>query len=85
MWMIKSFLIGLVIGLLYFGGLYFSTQKLDDVKSPGFLMIGSFILRMVILIFGLYYLAQTNYQSVLLGFVGIMLVRVVLVTKVKDS
>lgn len=81
--MIISFLIGLLIGVLYFGGLYYSTQKFNDVRSPGLFMSLSMLIRMGILLVGLYYLAQSGYKSVLIGFLGIMIIRFVSVSKVK--
>ena len=83
--MTQSFLIGLGIGLIYFGGLYWSTEKIESVKSPAFLMVGSMIIRMAILLFGLYYLAQSGYQSILAGFIGIMMVRFIMVYYVKKQ
>lgn len=83
--MTQSFLMGIGIGLIYFGGLYWSTGKIDSVKSPAFLMIASMLLRMIILLLGLYYLAQSGYQSVLAGFVGIMIVRFIMVYQVKKQ
>lgn len=82
--MIISFLIGLFLGVLYFGGLYYSTQKFNDVKSPALLMLISFILRMGILIVGLYYLAQLGYKNILVGFAAVMLVRFIIVFKVNN-
>lgn len=81
--MISSFLIGLLIGVLYFGGLYYSTLKFGGVKNPGLFMVLSLILRMATLLFGLYYLAQRGYKNILLGFIGIMLVRFVMLFQVK--
>lgn len=83
--MFNSFLIGLTIGLLYFGGLYLSTQKLKDAKNPGLLMIMSTLVRMAIMIYGLYYLAQTGYKNILVGFVAIMAIRFVMVFQVRKS
>lgn len=83
--MIISFLIGMLIGVLYFGGLYVTTQRINDVKSPGLLMITSMLLRMIILLIGLYYLAKTGIQSILIGFLGIMLVRFIMVFLVKKE
>ncbi|UJF16455.1 ATP synthase subunit I [Jeotgalibaca sp. MA1X17-3] len=83
--MIVSFLIGLLIGILYFGGLYYTTQKFNHVKSPGLFMILSFIFRMGILLTGLYYLAQAGFKNILLGFLAIMIVRMIMVSKIKKD
>lgn len=80
--MIISFLIGLFLGGIYFGGLYYSTQKFNNVKSPALFMVFSFILRMGILIIGLYYLVQSGSKNILIGLLGVILVRFIMVFKV---
>lgn len=83
--MVISFLIGSGLGLVYFGGLYYTTQKLKDSQSPGSLMILSTALRMVIIIFGLYYLAKRGINHILIGSFAIILVRIILVIYVKKE
>lgn len=82
--MIVSFLIGLLMGILYFGGLYFSTQKFNSAKSPALFMILSFVLRMGILIVGFYYLSKSGYKNILIGLLGVMLVRFIMVFNIKN-
>ncbi|HZK10662.1 MAG TPA: ATP synthase subunit I [Clostridia bacterium] len=81
--MMISFLSGLFIGVIYFGGLYYSTHKIKAVRNPGLFMALSLLIRMGILLVGLYYLAQRGYKSILLGFIGIMLIRFILVFQVR--
>lgn len=82
--MIVSFLVGLVLGVIYFGGLYYSTKKFNTVKSPALFMVISFIIRMGILVLGFYYLTKTDYKNVLLGLVGVILVRYIMIFKAKE-
>lgn len=83
--MISSFFIGLFLGILYFGGLYFSTKRFNNVKNPALFMILSFILRMGILIGGLYYLSKSGYKNIIIGFIAVMLVRFVIIFNIKDN
>lgn len=82
--MFVSFLFGILIGIVYFGGLYYSTQKFKDVKSPSLFMILSFIIRMAILIAGFYYLSKTGYKNVLIALIGVILVRFIMIFKIKN-
>lgn len=82
--MIISFFIGLFLGVLYFGGLYFSTQKFSDVKSPALFMILSLVIRMGILIGGFYYLSKLGYKNIFIGFIAVMLVRFIMVFSIKN-
>ena len=83
--MVVSFIIGIILGLFYFGGLYYTTQKLKNNKSPGSLMIISTVVRMAIIIFGLYYLAKRGINHILIGSFAIILVRIILVIYVKKE
>lgn len=82
--MIVSFLIGLILGIIYFGGLYYSTKKFTKVKRPALFMVLSFIIRMGILVVGFYYLTKTDYKNVLIALVGVILTRFIIIFKVKD-
>lgn len=82
--MIISFFIGLFLGVIYFGGLYYSTQKFKDIKNPTLFMAFSFFIRMMFLVGGLYFLAKSGYKNILIGFLGLMLVRFIMVFRVKQ-
>lgn len=83
--MITAFFIGIILGLVYFGGLYYSSQAITNVKRPGLIMSFSLFLRMGILIFGLYFLAKRGLQDILIGFIAIMLVRIIMVMMAKNK
>ncbi|MDJ0729178.1 MAG: ATP synthase subunit I [Crocosphaera sp.] len=48
--MILIFVVGFAIGLGYFGGLWLTLKKLPNTSHPYRLMIGSFILRLIIIL-----------------------------------
>lgn len=82
--MLISFLIGLLLGSIYFGGLYYSTQKFNNAKNPALFMILSFILRMGFLITGFYYLSKSGYKNILIGLLAVMLVRFFMLFSIKN-
>lgn len=82
--MLISFLIGLLLGSIYFGGLYYSTQKFNNAKNPALFMILSFILRMGFLIAGFYYLSKSGYKNILIGLLAVMLVRFFMLFSIKN-
>lgn len=82
---IYSFLIGLFIGGVYFGGLYYTTATFHQTKHFALVIILSFVIRLSILGIALYYLAQLGLENILIGFLGIMLVRTVMVSQVKKA
>lgn len=74
-----EFFIGIILGILFFGGLYLTVGKLNEVKNPSLLVIFSFIIRMAILLGGLFYLSKKGYQAILLALVGIVLVKFIMI------
>lgn len=73
-----AFFIGIVLGLLFFGGLYFTVQKINEVKYPGLLMTVSLFLRMAGLVVGFFFLAKGGYKDILFALIGVILARFIL-------
>ncbi len=72
---IVGYLIGLMLGLVFFGGLYLSVRRLAGHKHPAvYMLIGTFV-RMVILLGGFYLLRGQGLAVMLLALLGVMSVR----------
>lgn len=80
-----AFLIGAALGAIYFGGLYFSTRKIAEVKHPALLMVISFILRMGILVGVFFYVSKGGYQDMLLTLLGVILIRFAMIFALKEE
>ena len=78
--MIIAFIGGLVLGVIFFGGLNLSIFLLDKVKYAGVLMIVSLFLRMGILLAGFYLLMDDSFINLLIALAGVILVRFILVS-----
>lgn len=74
---------GVVLGCLYFGGLWLSVKKLKDVENKRRFLLLSWIFRSVLLCLGLYGLARYNAAALLCGAAGLLLTKVVIVRAVK--
>ncbi len=74
-----EFLIGIVLGGIFFGGLYWTVQRLDGIQNPSALFLVSFVVRMAILVAGLYYVSGSGYQAVLLTLLGILVIRYIMI------
>ena len=83
--MILGFLGGVVLGFVFFGGLYWSVNKLPTVKHPGLLMVVSMLVRMAILLTGLYFLMAGEIKNLLAAVVGVMLVKFVMIARVRQK
>lgn len=80
-----GFIIGIALGIVYFGGLYFSIQKMTKAKYPSLIMTLSFILRMAILVGVFFYLSKGGYQDMLFGLLGVLLVRIIMTFMMKEQ
>jgi len=72
-------LIGLGLGLLYFGGLWLTIKNMNQVRSPIVLTLGSFILRTAAVFLVLIYIArQGEWGNILILLVGFIAGRIFL-------
>lgn len=73
-----EFVIGTILGIVFFGGLYLTVQKLNAVRNPSLLFFISFISRMAIVLGGLYYVSKNGYEGVLIALAGIIFIRFIM-------
>jgi len=72
-------LIGLGLGLFYFGGLWLTIKNMNQVRSPIVLTLGSFILRTGAVFLVLIYVArQGDWFNILVLLVGFIIGRIFL-------
>lgn len=81
------FISGLVLGALFFGGLWFTVKKAIPSKTPAFWFLASFISRISIVLISFYYLSRASLQWLLVGFLGSITARfiVIRITKMYDK
>ncbi|NJN67591.1 MAG: ATP synthase subunit I [Chloroflexaceae bacterium] len=76
---------GMAMGLAYFGGLWLTVQRLPRSRHPALLLVGSFALRMALLLVGLYAVMGGQWQRALAGVAGLLLARVVLTHRLRPD
>ena len=86
-YMILAFIVGLFLGIIFFGGLWFTVKKLVTSKIPALLFLGSFILRVSITLIGFYYISTGSWQRLLICMAGFITARysVIYFTKSKKE
>ena len=80
-----EFLIGIGLGIVFFGGLYWTVQKLPDAKHPSLLMSASLLFRMAALLGVLFYVSKGGYKAILFTMAGMLLVRLAMTLGVKRT
>ena len=74
-YMILAFIVGLFLGIIFFGGLWFTVKKLVTSKLPALWFLGSFILRVSITLIGFYYISTGSWQRLLICVAGFITAR----------
>jgi len=81
------FITGLVLGGLFFGGLWFTVKKALVSKKPALWYLGSLVLRVGITLLSFYYVAMGNWINMLICLLGFVIARFIVLsfTKMKDE
>ena len=66
---------GLLLGMLFFGGLWFTVKKAMTSKRPALWFISSLLLRLGITLGGFYYIATGDLSRLLLCLLGFVIAR----------
>ena len=74
-YIILAFIVGLLLGTIFFGGLWFTVRKLVTSKIPALWFLGSFILRISITLIGFYYISSGSWQRFLICVAGFITAR----------
>ncbi|MDO9494025.1 ATP synthase subunit I [Acetobacterium sp.] len=83
--MVIGFVGGMLLGLVFFGGLYWTVQKIGQVKYPGPLMLISAVGRMVVLLLGIYFLGGNDMKQFLAVLAGVILVKFLIILSVRKK
>ncbi len=73
--MIIVFIAGVLLGTLFFGGLWLTVKKAVTSKKPAMIVLGSFVFRISITLVGFYSLGAGNLQRLLLVLFGFITAR----------
>lgn len=69
--------VGMILGAIFFGGLWMTVRQMTTSKRPGLLFLSSVVVRTLIVLGGIWYFAAGDAASIcacLLGFVALRLV-----------
>jgi F1F0 ATPase subunit 2 len=73
--MILSFIAGLALGTLFFGGLWFTVKKAVNAKIPALWIFSSFFFRIGITLVGFYLVSSGNWKRLLICVAGFIVAR----------
>lgn len=79
------FLIGVVLGIFFFGGLYLTIRRLSITRHPFLLVMGSFMLRLLLTLVGFYWAMDGELWRLVVCLMGFLVARQVIVHKFKTA
>ena len=74
-YMILVLIAGLALGIIFFGGLWFTVRKTVTSTKPALWVLGSFLFRVSITLIGFYYISQGNLQRMIICLIGFVIAR----------
>lgn len=75
---------GLLLGLLYFGGLWLTVKRLPVVKHQALWTLGSFLLRNLLAAAAFYPVVMRGWEATVVCLTGFIIVRMLMSRRIKD-
>ena len=75
--LILAGVVGVLLGALFFGGLWWTVRKSVSSQRPALWFFGSFLLRMSLVLVGFYWVAGGQWERLLACLVGFILARLI--------
>ena len=67
--------LGGLLGVVHFGGLWWTVRRLAEVKRPALWMGGSFFLRTALVVFAFYWIVRAGWPATVTALAGFIVVR----------
>jgi F1F0 ATPase subunit 2 len=81
--LILVFVAGIVLGLVFFGGLWFTVRKSLNTRVPSLWLMGGFIIRVTITLSGFYYISMGSFNMILICLLGFIVGRLLVFWQTK--
>jgi F1F0 ATPase subunit 2 len=74
---------GFLLGLFFFGGLWWTTKRGLLSKSPALWFLGSLIIRMSIIVAGFYFISRDHWERAVICLFGFIIARMIIMQNTK--
>jgi len=82
--MVMALVLGCVMGVFYFSGLWWTVQRLAKSRYPGLFALGSFGFRLAVIMLGFLLAAKGgHWERLLSALLGVILVRFLLLARAR--
>jgi len=76
-----SFVTGISLGVMFFGGLWLTIQNGKGSKRPALWFFGSFLLRTGLVILGFYFIGNGHWERMMVCLLGFIMARIIIVKR----
>jgi len=83
--MVLVFVVGILLGAMFFGGLWWTVQKVIFSRWSALWVIGSLLLRTGIVLTGFYFVARGHWERLLLCLLGFITARLLVTWLTRSS
>ena len=83
--LVLPFIAGILLGMIFFGGLWFTVKKLTASKMPALLVLSSFIFRVGIVLIGFYFIGLGDWKKLIICLIGFVVARFVVIRYTKSA
>ena len=77
LFLVLALVAGLLLGAIFFGGLWWTVRKGISSKSPALWFLGSMLLRMGIVLLGFYFVGRDDWQRLVACLLGFIIARII--------
>jgi F1F0 ATPase subunit 2 len=77
--LIFALLLGVLLGVFFFVGLWWTVRRLDASKQVALLFLGSMLLRTGVVMLGFYFILGDNWQRLVAGLIGFVIARIIVI------
>jgi F1F0 ATPase subunit 2 len=77
--LVLSLIVGVALGLFYFGGLWWTVQRLLTVRHPAPLSLGSMTVRLALTLAGFYWVMDDRWERLLVCAAGFFAARTLII------
>ena len=76
---------GFILGILFFGGLYWTVRIGMESRNPALLFVVSFLVRTTSVLAGFYFLLDGHWEKLVTSMMGFLLARILIMQFTKPS
>jgi F1F0 ATPase subunit 2 len=80
-YLILTFIAGMALGTFFSLNLWYSVRRMADEHTPWYVMYGNFMLRIGVVIVGLYLVMAGHWERMLTAMLGFVIMREILVRR----